>query len=149
MSERIPLTRHDAPRCKDCWNYIPMTVGKQGSINGRCKIRNSRTDQCGGRNQYNKACKQIKPIEPTTTVTVKMEVNKARMDEYLAILESMLYCGVIKSIKTLDEDLSKTPVLILKNDSVLFDIPFEKLKDLKGLEGEKVSCIEVYLKSEE
>ena len=51
--------------------------------------------------------------------------------------------------ETIDENTSKIPVLILKNDSVLFDIPFEKLKDLKGLEGEEVSCIEVYLKSGE
>lgn len=141
-------------KCKDCWHYQQISTGKQGAKFGRCKIRNSRTDKCGGRNQYNKACKQIKPIEPTTTLTVQMEVNKARTNEYLAILESMMHCGIIKSIKgadaeTIDENTSKIPVLILKNDSVLFDIPFEKLKDLKGLEGEEVSCIEVYLKSGE
>lgn len=107
MSERIPLTRHYAPRCKDCWNYIPMTVGKQGSINGKCNIRNSRTDQCGGRNQYNKACKKFNPIEPTTTVTVQMEINKARVDEYLAIMESMEYCGIIRFPMIFDEDSSR------------------------------------------
>lgn len=107
MSERIPLTRHYVPRCKDCWNYIPMTVGKQGSINGKCNIRNSRTDLCGGRNQYNKACKKFNPIEPTTTVTVQMEINKARLDEYLAIMESMEYCGIIRFPTIFDEDSSK------------------------------------------
>ena len=149
MSERIPLTRHDAPRCKDCWNYIPMTIGKQGSINGRCNIRNSRTDLCGGRNQYNKACKKFNPIEPTTTVTVQMEVNKARMDDYLLIMECLEYCGIAKSVKTLDKDLSKIPVLIFKNDHVVFDSTFENAEDLKDFEGEKIEVIEVYLKSEE
>lgn len=136
-------------KCKDCWHYQQTSTGKQGSVLGRCKIRNSRTDQCGGRNQHNKACKQIKLIDPVKTVTVQMEVNKARMDDYLLIMECLEYCGIAKSVKTLGKDLSKTPVLILKNDSVMFDIPFEKLKDLKGLEGEEVSCIEVYLKSGE
>lgn len=92
-------------KCKDRWQYQQISTGKQGSILGRCKIRNSR--------------------------------------------ECLEYCGIAKSVKTLYKDLSKIPVLILKNDSVLFDIPFEKLKDLKGLEGEEVSCIEVYLKSGE
>lgn len=49
----------------------------------------------------------------------------------------------------MDASTSKIPVLIFKNDSVLFDTTFEKLKDLKGLEGEEISCVEVYLKSEE
>ena len=136
-------------KCKDCWHYEQTSTGKQGSVLGRCKIRNSRTDKCGGRNQHNKACKQIKLIDPVKTVTVQMEVNKARMDDYLLIMECLEYCGIAKSVKTLYKDLSKIPVLILKNDSVLFDIPFEKLKDLKGLEGEEVSCIEVYLKNGE
>ena len=136
-------------KCKDCWHYEQTSTGKQGSVLGRCKIRNSRTDKCGGRNQHTKACKQIKLIDPVKTVTVRMEVNKARMDDYLLIMECLEYCGIAKSVKTLCKDLSKTPVLILKNDSVLFDIPFEKLKDLKGLEGEEVSCIEVYLKNGE
>ena len=136
-------------KCKDCWYYEQTSTGKQGSVLGRCKIRNSRTDKCGGRNQHNKACKQIKLIDPVKTVTVQMEVNKARIDDYLLIMECLEYCGIAKSVKTLYKDLSKIPVLILKNDSVLFDIPFEKLKDLKGLEGEEVSCIEVYLKNGE
>lgn len=141
-------------KCKDCWHYQQISTGKQGAKFGRCKIRNSRIDKCGGRNQHNKACKQIKLIDPVTTVVVQMEVNKARTNEYLAILESMMHCGIIKSIKAvgaevIDENTSKIPVLILKNDSVLFDVPFDKLKDLKGLEGEEVSCIEVYLKSGE
>ena len=136
-------------KCKDCWHYEQTSTGKQGSVLGRCKIRNSRTDKCGGRNQHNKACKQIKLIDPVKTVTVRMEVNKARMDDYLLIMECLEYCGIAKSVNTLYKDLSKIPVLILKNDSVLFDIPFEKLKDLKGLEGEEVSCIEVYLKNGE
>ena len=141
-------------KCKDCWYFEQTSTGKQGSVLGRCKIRNSRTDKCGGRNQHTKACKQIKLIDPITTVVVQMEVNKARTNEYLAILESMMHCGIIKSIKgadaeVIDNDTSKIPVLILKNDSVLFDIPFEKLKDLQGLEGEEVSCIEVYLKNGE
>ena len=136
-------------KCKDCWHYEQTSTGKQGSVLGRCKIRNSRTDKCGGRNQHTKACKQIKLIDPVKTVTVQMEVNKARMDDYVLIMECLEDCGIAKSVKTLYKDLSKTPVLILKNDSVLFDIPFEKLKDLKGLEGEEVSCIEVYLKNGE
>ena len=136
-------------KCKDCWYFEQTSTGKQGSVLGRCKIRNSRTDKCGGRNQHNKACKQIKLIDPVKTVTVQMEVNKARIDDYLLIMECLEYCGIAKSVKTLYKDLSKIPVLILKNDSVLFDIPFEKLKDLKDLDGEKVSCIEVYLKNGE
>ena len=87
-------------KCKDCWHYEQISTGKQGSVLGRCKIRNSRTDKGA-------------------------------------------------DAETINENTSKIPVLILKNDSVLFDIPFEKLKDLKGLEGEEVSCIEVYLKSGE
>ena len=64
-------------------------------------------------------------------------------------MECLEYCGIAKSVKTLDKDLSKIPVLIFKNDSVLFDTTFEKLNDLKGLEGEKISRMEVYLKSGE
>ena len=82
---------------KDCWHYEQTSTGKQGSVLGRCKIRNSRA----------------------------------------------------VGAEAIDNGTSKIPVLILKNDSVLFDIPFEKLKDLKGLEGEEVSCIEIYLKSGE
>ena len=83
-----------------------------------------------------------------------MEINNARKNEYYAILESMMHCGIIKSIKgvsseTIDSNASKIPVLIFKNDSVLFDTTFEKLKDLKGLEGEEISRVEFYLKSEE
>lgn len=141
-------------KCKDCWYYQQISTGKQGAKFGRCKIRNSRTDQCGGRNQHNKACKKIKPIEPTSNVMFQMEINNARKSEYFAILESMMHCGIIKSIKgvcseTMDSDTAKIPVLIFKNDSVLFDTTFEKLNDLKGLEGEKISHMEVYLKSGE
>lgn len=94
-------------KCKDCWYYQQISTGKQGAKFGRCKIRNSRTDQCGGRNQHNKACKQIKPIESMVSVTVQLEINKARLDEYLAIIESMEYCGIIRFPTIFDEDSSK------------------------------------------
>ena len=94
-------------KCKDCWHYQQTSTGKQGSVLGRCRIRNSRTDKCGGRNQHNKACKKIKPIEPMVSVTVQFDVNKARLDEYLAILESMEYCGIIRFPTIFDEDSSK------------------------------------------
>ena len=149
MSERIPLTRHDAPRCKDCWHYIPMTIGKQGSINGKCNVRNSRTDLCGGRNQYNKACRKVNAIEPTATVTVHMEVNKARMDEYLAIIESMLYCGVIKSLNPIDKDVTKAPLMIFKDGLVVYNSTYDKKEILEGLKNENVASIEVYLKGDE
>ena len=41
------------------------------------------------------------------SVTVQLEVNKARLDEYLAIIESMEYCGIIRFPTIFDEDLSK------------------------------------------
>ena len=77
-------------KCKDCWYFEQTSTGKQGSVLGRCKIRNSRTDKCGGRNQHNKACKQIKLIDPITTVLVQMEVNKARTNH--AILGIYIIC---------------------------------------------------------
>ena len=94
-------------KCKDCWHYQQTSTGKQGSVLGRCRIRNSRTDQCGGRNQHTKACKQIKPVESMVPITVQLEVNKARLDEYLAIIESMEYCGIIRFPTIFDEDSSK------------------------------------------